>query len=365
MLPRLRVNRARPPLAESAKISIPRAAVEQQRVDAVLALDHVAAVAGIPLEHVVAGAEERDVVALLAVDEVVAVAAEDEVGAVGAEKGIVARAAVDRHFDECGQIASGTEAVVAAIRVDHEVFARPDVDAERRGIEPVEAHAGTVGGRGEDLRAVAAIDLDGVGTVAAFVQIGVVARVPDHAVVAAFAEHLVVGIAAGQGVVVAAAEQKIEASLAEEGVVAALTEELIVARAAGEGVVAVAAEEVGARQRPVAFVERDRVVPAQAEPLDQAGIGHRGGAALDDHRAAVDENGAGGIAADRDRIVEGVAEYRQQAASGVKGCGDSHCRRPLECSAVRAALAVGVWCAAERIGSVAIGGHAPALEGDV
>jgi hypothetical protein len=51
------------------------------------------------LEHVVAGAEERDVVTLLAVDEVVAVPAEDEVGAVGAEKGIVARAAVDRHFD--------------------------------------------------------------------------------------------------------------------------------------------------------------------------------------------------------------------------------------------------------------------------
>ena len=233
------------------------------------------------------------------------------------------------------------------------------------GIEPVEAHARTVGGSGEDLRAVAAVDLDGIGAVTALGQIGVVARVPDHAVVAAFAEHLVVGIAAGQGVVVVAAEQKIEASFAEEGIVARLSEQLVVARAADEGVVAVAAEEVGARQRPVAFVERDRVVPAQAEPLDQAGIGHRGGAALDDHRAAVDENGAGGIAADRDRIVEGVAEYRQHAASGVKGCGDSHCRRPLECSAVRAALAVGVWCAAERVGSVAIGGHAPALEGDV
>ena len=52
------------------------AAVEQHRVGAVLALDHVAAVARIPLEHVVAGAEEDDVVALLAVDEVVAVAAD-------------------------------------------------------------------------------------------------------------------------------------------------------------------------------------------------------------------------------------------------------------------------------------------------
>ena len=55
------------------------AAVEQHAVGAVLALDHVAAVARIPLERVVAGSEERGVVALLAVDEVVAVAAEQDV----------------------------------------------------------------------------------------------------------------------------------------------------------------------------------------------------------------------------------------------------------------------------------------------
>ena len=61
-----------------------RGAVEQQRVDAGLALDHVAAVARVPHEHVVAGAEEGDVVAPAAVDEVVAVAAEQHVGAVAA-----------------------------------------------------------------------------------------------------------------------------------------------------------------------------------------------------------------------------------------------------------------------------------------
>ena len=36
------------------------------------------------------------------------------------------------------------------------------------------------------------------------------------------------------------------------------------------------------------------------------------------HRAAVDENGAGRVAADRDRVVEGVAEYRQHAGGGAK-----------------------------------------------
>ena len=64
------------------EVLVPGGAVEEHRVDAVLAFDRVAAVARIPLEDVVAGAEEGDVVALLAVDEVVAVAAEQAVDAV-------------------------------------------------------------------------------------------------------------------------------------------------------------------------------------------------------------------------------------------------------------------------------------------
>ena len=58
MLPRLRVNRTRSPLAEASKISLPRAAVEEHGVSAVLALNHVAAVARVPLEGVVASAHE-------------------------------------------------------------------------------------------------------------------------------------------------------------------------------------------------------------------------------------------------------------------------------------------------------------------
>ena len=51
--------------------------VEENGIDAGLALDHVAAVAGVPLEDVVAGAQMGDVVAAVAVDEVVIVAAEE------------------------------------------------------------------------------------------------------------------------------------------------------------------------------------------------------------------------------------------------------------------------------------------------
>ena len=88
------------------------------------------------------------------------------------------------------------------------------------GIEAVEAHARAVGGDGEDLGAVAAIDLDGVGAVAALGQIGIVAGVPDHAVVAGLAEHLVVAVPAGQRVVAIAAVQKVGALAANERVVA-------------------------------------------------------------------------------------------------------------------------------------------------
>ena len=105
MLAMLRVNRARPPLAEMSMVSAILRAVEEQRVDAGLALDGVAAVARIPVECVVAGAEERDVVALVAVDEVVAVAAEQRIGAVAAEDRVVAGAAVDGELDQRGEVA--------------------------------------------------------------------------------------------------------------------------------------------------------------------------------------------------------------------------------------------------------------------
>ena len=205
------------------------AAVEQHRVGAVLALDRVAAVAGIPLEGVVAGAEEGGVVALLAVDEVVAVAAQQDVGAVAAEDGVVAGAAIDRDADQGGEVAGGREAVVAAVHVDDELLGGADVDCEGRGIEAVEAHTRAVGGDGEDLGAAAAIDLGGVGAGAAFHQVTVVARVPDHAVVAGLAEHLVVAVAAGQGVIVGAAEQQVAAAAAEQDVVAGLAEQHVAA----------------------------------------------------------------------------------------------------------------------------------------
>ena len=193
---------------------------------------------------------KADVVALLAVDDVVAVAAEQDVGPVAAEDRVVACTAVDGDRDEGGQVAGCGEAVVAAVGIDGQLLGGADVDRERRGIEAVEPDARAVGRGGELLGAVAAVDLDRVAAVSAFVEVGVVAGVPHHPVVAALAEALVVCVAAGEGVVVGTAEQRSRAPTAEEGVVAALAEELVASRAAGEGVVAGAAEQVSAGSPP-------------------------------------------------------------------------------------------------------------------
>ena len=109
-----------------------------------------------------------------------------------------------------------------------------------------------------------------------------------------------------------------------------LAEELVVARAAGQHVVAGAAEQLGGGQRAVGFVERDRVVAALAEHLDQRGVGDSRRAAVDGDGAAVDENISGCVAADRDGVVDVVAEHREQAGARGKAGLDSHGRSPFE-----------------------------------
>ena len=214
--------------------------------------------------------------------------------------------------------------------MEHEVLGGADVEGERGRVGASEQHARAVGRDGERLGAVAAIDLGGIVAVAALEQVAAVARVPDHAVVAGLAEHLVVAGAAGQHVVAVAAEQQVVAALAEQDVVAVLAEQLILARTAGERVVAGAAEQLSGGQRAVGFVQRDRVVAALAEPLDQGGVGDRGRAADDGNGAAVDEKVPGRVAAERDRVLAVVADRRQHAV-GVEIARDSHCRRPFVC----------------------------------
>ena len=100
---------------------------------------------------------------------------------------------------------------------------------------------------------------------------------------------------------------------------------MVVARTTGEHVVAGAAEQVGPGQRAVGFVERDRVVAALAEHLDQRGVGDGRRTAGDRDRPAVDQDLAGGVAADDDIVVEVVPEHRQNAGGGTKGGSYSHC----------------------------------------
>ena len=132
-----RKNSARAAIGRDVDVLGDVGAVEQQRVDAGLALDGVVAVARIPDEHIVAGAQEGDVVAAAADDEIVAVAAEQHVGALAAEDGVVAGAAVDRELIDAGRQRRGIDDVVAAAAVDDQRLSLPpsalrDVDAARQ-----------------------------------------------------------------------------------------------------------------------------------------------------------------------------------------------------------------------------------------
>ena len=161
---------------------------------------------------------------------------------------VVAGAAVDGDLDQRGEVAGGARSVSSPPLALSDRFSEVPMSIENgAGLTRSKRTRVPLAVVGELLGAVAAVDLDGVGAVAALVEVGVVARVPDHAVVAGLAERLVVGVAAGQRVVVGAAEQQVEAALAEQRVVAGLAEELVGARAAGEDVVAGAAEQVRAR----------------------------------------------------------------------------------------------------------------------
>ena len=317
MAPTSRVSRARCPLAEMSIFSLMFAPLNWSVSLPSPPSTDVAAVAGIPDEGVVAGAELSGVVAAAAVDRVIAVAADQRVGAVATGDGVVAGAAVEGERDEAGEAIARGDDVVAAIGVDHEILGGADIERERSGADAIEAHARAVGRDGELLGAVAAIDLGGVVAVAAFHQVGAVAGIPDHAVVAGFAEHLVVAGAAGERVVAGAAEQQIVAALAEQDVVAGLAEQQVVARAAGEDVVARAAEQLGGGQRAVGLVERDHVVAAVAEHLDQGWCWRRSAVPPSDgDGTAVDQNVSGRIAAGYDVVVGGVAEYRKEAGVG-------------------------------------------------
>ena len=112
MLATSRVNRTPAAVGRDVDLLGDVGAVEEHRVVAGLALDGVAAVAGVPDERVVAGAQQRHVVAAAADDQVVAVAADQDV---------VAVAAVERQADRVRpSSAAGVDRVVAAEGVDRQ-----------------------------------------------------------------------------------------------------------------------------------------------------------------------------------------------------------------------------------------------------
>ena len=189
--------------------------------------------------------------------------------------------------------------VIAAVCVEFQFLRGADIDRERQRGDPVEPHSGSIRRHGKALGDVSAVDLDRVHAVPALVDIGALARVPDHAVVAAVAEHLVV------------------AARAEEQVVARAAEEQVVARAAKEAVIAGAAEHLSGRHSAVCLVKGERVVAAEAEDADEVDVVDGRPGAADPHVAVVDVDRAAGVAAHGDPVVAVVADDCEDAAAVV------------------------------------------------
>src|SRR5262249_44334566 len=99
-------------------------AVELQRIVARLALDDVAAVAGVPDERVVAVAEQRGIVAGTAGHDVGAVAAHQIGGARRADDRVVAGTAVYRQGDLAGIERRGIDRVVAVVPLHNQLVER-------------------------------------------------------------------------------------------------------------------------------------------------------------------------------------------------------------------------------------------------
>ena len=205
-------------------------------------------------------------------------------------------------------------------------LARPDVDAERRGRDPIEADAGAVGRLRELLGAVAAVHLDGVDAVAALVQVGVVARVPDHPVVAGVAEGLVVGDRHRSGCrcplrrTAGRCRPCRGACRCRPGPTSTSAPEPPVRTS-----LPVATDEDRARQRAVRLVEGDRVVAGRTDRDHRGRVGD-GRRAGDRHGPAVDQDRAGRVAAEDDGVVQGVTADDEDAA--VNDGGDAGRRRP-------------------------------------
>src|SRR5262249_46514566 len=95
-------------------------AIEHERIDAIRALDDVAAVARVPDEQVVAGAEKGRVVAATADHSVVAVAAQQKIGALTSDDGVVAGAAVEGEHSIAGRQRRRGEGIIAVVTADDE-----------------------------------------------------------------------------------------------------------------------------------------------------------------------------------------------------------------------------------------------------
>src|SRR6266498_3656041 len=152
----------------------PGHAVEHQRVEAVRALDHVAAVAVIPDEGVVTLVEEANVAALIPVDVVVTRAAGQPVVAGSPEQRVVFQPAVQRERDgRSGEGRSGKDVIAPEAVHDQRVPVGLGIADARRRSQTADGRTAVGAADRDAISAVRPVDGDRIGR-------AVTAIAPDH-----------------------------------------------------------------------------------------------------------------------------------------------------------------------------------------
>ena len=262
-------------------------------------------------KRVVAGAEQGGVVALVAVDEVVAVAAEQDVGAVAAEERVVARAAVD------GDLRSASARFPVA-----EKLSSPPLALRTRFSEvPMSIENGAGLTRSNRTRVPLAVAVNCSAPLPPLTSTVSMPSPPSLRSVSSPGFQIIRSLplwpkawsSASPPVRVSLSPPPNRRSLPplpSSVSLPAWPKSWSAPEPPVRTSLPAPPNRFAAGSAPLASLRRDHVVAAQAEDLDQRGVGDRRRAADDGDRAAVHQDPPRRVAADRDRVVGGCRRTR-------------------------------------------------------
>ena len=317
MLPRLRVNLTRSPLAEASKISPP--SLPLKSIVSVPAWPSTVSLPSPGSHWKVSSPAPRKATSLPCWPSMKSLPSPPSSRSTRyAKQRVVASAAIDGDLDQRREVAGGGEEVVAAVGVEDEVLRSANVEAERRGVDAIEAHPSAVGGDGEVLVTAATVDLDGVD--AAPPSLRSVSS-PGFQIIRSLPASPKTWSSASPPVRVSFSEPPKRKSMPPLPTRVSLPAwpKSMSPPAPPVSVSLPAPPNRFARGRaPLAWSSVIVSLPPWPKLWIREVLATVGVPPDDGHRAAVDEDVPGGVAADRDGVIQVVAEDSQDTALGRK-----------------------------------------------